>query len=181
MQFVNRLNWYYLLLVVALSIVGVTTFLNGRRPGIYLRAIKEDETPARAIGINVLGWKVGAAGVSALLGAVGGSFYAHMIGVIEPTSMLGMSMMIQVLMCAIVGGVGTSFGPMLGALLLIPATQILRVYLGGSFFGVQFMVYGILLMLFTRWLPGGLASLLPRSWYQSIRPQDAQGGKVLAE
>ena len=105
------------------------------------------------------GAKMGAAAVSAFLVAVGGSFYAQFVSYIDPESVMGFQFSLLMALPAVVGGIGTLWGPMLGAVILIPLTELTRSFIGGSGRGVDLIVYGGLIVAISLARPQGLVGL----------------------
>ncbi|HYU17820.1 MAG TPA: branched-chain amino acid ABC transporter permease [Chloroflexota bacterium] len=113
--------------------------------------------------MGVTRYKLYAIAISAALTAMGGTFYAQYILVIDPESVLPLSLSVLICLVAVLGGVGTIWGPLLGAVVLIPLSEGTRVYLAGSAGGgraVDLMVYGALIVLVAVFQPGGLMALL---------------------
>ncbi len=106
--------------------------------------------------------KMGAAAVSAFLTAVGGSFYAQFVSYIDPESVMGFQFSLLMALPAVLGGIGTLWGPVLGAVILIPLTELTRSFIGGSGRGVDLIVYGTLIVLISLARPDGLVGLFSR-------------------
>ena len=141
----------------------IAAFLvEGSRWGYAWRAVKDDVIAARSLGVRVFPTKMAAAGISGFLTGAGGALYAQYVGYIDPDSVLGSQLSILIALPAVLGGVGTLWGPYLGALVLIPASELSRSYLGGSGRGVDLMLYGLLIMGVALARPQGLLSLIVR-------------------
>ncbi len=158
-------NYYYVIL--GLFVVGmiVTIVIVRRKLGFYFQAIREDEDAAAALGVNVLRYKVIAMAISGALTAVGGSFFAQYFLFIDPTIAFGVSVSVQILLRPIVGGVGTIWGPLVGAALLTPLSELTRAIVRNpppflSFIegraGVDVMLFGAILILVILFMPNGL-------------------------
>jgi branched-chain amino acid transport system permease protein len=106
--------------------------------------------------------KMAAAAVSAFFTAVGGSFYAAFVSYIDPESVMAFQFSLLMALPAVLGGIGTLWGPALGAAILIPMTEVTRSYLGGSGRGIDLIVYGALIMVVALARPQGLVSLFTR-------------------
>ncbi len=150
--------WYVGLGLVAL-VLGVSLWIERSRLGYYLVALREDEDAARSLGVRVVGCKVIAAAISAALTAVAGTFYATFIQYIDPASTTQFELSVQIALVAIVGGMGTALGPLLGAVIVIPLGEVLRASLGG---GPALAVYGLLLVVIVLTAPNGLIAGLRR-------------------
>ena len=99
--------------------------------------------------------------------AIGGTLYAQYITFIDPNTLLNMNLAIEITICVIVGGIGTLFGPLIGAALLVPVAELVRASLGNGIAGVHLVVYGAVLMTVIRFAPDGIVGelktrLLPR-------------------
>ena len=89
-----------------------------------------------------------------------GPIYANYVLFIDPESVLGLPLSIDALLFAFIGGLGSLFGPLLGAVVLVPLTELLRGLLGGRLAGIHLIVYGVILILVMRLAPRGLSGLL---------------------
>ena len=145
--------WYIGLALVGLC-VGTTIAIRRSRLGYYLVALREDEDAARSLGVRVVQCKVIASAISAALTALAGTFYATFVQYIDPASTTQFNISVQIALVAIVGGMGTVIGPVLGALVVVPLGELSRAYLGG---GPALMVYGLLLIVIVLAVPRGIA------------------------
>lgn len=152
MLFQNLWAYWYISLGLLVVTVGVSIGIERSRLGYYLVALREDEDAARSLGVRVVRSKVIAAAVSAALAACAGSVYAAFLQYIDPDSTTRFELSVQIALVAIVGGMGTSFGPILGAAIVIPLGEILRAQVGG---GVALVVYGFLLTVIVLTAPNG--------------------------
>lgn len=163
----SRLPYYFLALALYAVALIATWLLERHRLGYYLRAIREDETAARSVGISVLQHKLAASALSAALTALGGTFYAQYILFIDPDSVFALPLSIRIALIPILGGVGRSYGPLLGAAVLIPLQELTRFRFGGTGSGADLVIYGGLIVLISVLQPGGLAAVgdtLRRAW-----------------
>jgi branched-chain amino acid transport system permease protein len=103
-----------------------------------------------------------AAAVSAFFTAVGGSFYAQFVSYIDPDSVMSFQYSLLMALPAVLGGIGTLWGPALGAAILIPLTELTRSYIGGSGKGIDLIVYGALVIVIALARPEGLISVFAR-------------------
>lgn len=150
--------WYIGLGLLALTL-GVTVAIQQSRLGYFLVALREDEDAARSLGVRVVRSKVAASAISAALTACGGAFYATYIQYIDPSSTTQFEISVQIALVAIVGGLGTTLGPALGALVVVPLAEVLRASLGG---GPALMLYGLTLIVIVLVAPHGMLGLLGR-------------------
>jgi branched-chain amino acid transport system permease protein len=126
------------------------------RIGYYLRAIRDSERAARALGVAAPRYKLVAFMLSAAFTAIAGALYAVMIGFVDPDSGLGILISVKMLIMAALGGAGLLFGPLVGALILVPLEEISNNLLGGQGAGITFVVYGAIIVAIARFLPGGV-------------------------
>ena len=126
-----------------------------------LEAISEDEDAAAAVGINVLREKLRVTIISAALTALGGAIYGQYFMYLNPDTVSGIAVSLQIVFAVIAGGVYSLLGPTVGSLLTQSLTEALRVWFGTNFIGAANTIYGILLMLFIIFMPRGILGLLP--------------------
>jgi branched-chain amino acid transport system permease protein len=141
----------------------VTFEIGRRRFGFYLRAIKASERAARSLGVPVRLTKLKALALSATFTSAAGSLYAVKTGFIDPDSGFGILVSVQMVIVAALGGAGTLFGPLIGALILIPLQTAANTWFGGSGSGLTFILYGGIIVLIARFEPGGLYDLWRRA------------------
>jgi branched-chain amino acid transport system permease protein len=159
-QFHSKLGFCYAALGVLAVVAVVSLAIHRSRLGYVLLAIRENERSAAALGIDVVQGKVIAAAISGALAALVGPVYANYVLFIDPESVLGVPLSIDALLFAFIGGLGSLFGPLLGAVVLVPLTELLRGLLGGRLAGIHLIVYGVILILVMRLAPRGLWGLL---------------------
>jgi branched-chain amino acid transport system permease protein len=159
-QFGSKLGFCYTALGVLAVVSGVILAIHHSRLGYVFLAIRENERSAAALGIDVVQGKVIAAAISGALAALVGPVYANYVLFIDPESVLGVTLSIDALLFSFVGGLGSLFGPLLGAVVLVPLTELLRSLMGGRLAGVHLIVYGVILILVMRLAPQGLWGLL---------------------
>jgi len=155
----SKALYYYVALGLLLLGLGVTRWLERSRHGYYFRAVREDQDAAASLGVNVAREKHRAIAVSAALTALGGTFYAQYIFFIDPESVLPLSLSILICLVAVLGGVGTLWGPVVGAAVLVPLSEYTRVWLGGTGKALDLVIYGALIMLISVLQPAGLVGL----------------------
>lgn len=150
--FDNDWNNYYLVWVSTLAVMLLAVNLTQSRIGRALRAIHDSEVAARVMGVNARILKVQIFTVSAVISAFAGSLYAHVVTFIAPAS-FGFHFSVELLTMVVVGGLGSIYGSFLGAAILTMLPEFLRV-----FQDLDIIVYGLMLILMTMFMPGGLAS-----------------------
>ncbi len=150
----------------------VAQVIRHRRLGFYLIATRERESAARAAGIPTVRVRIYAAAISAALVSILGTFHAMYLTFIEPDAAFNLVFSIQIVLFALVGGIGTVFGPLLGAILLVPITEISRGLLGASALGLHGFVYGVILMLVVVFMPDGIVRVLPQRLRAAMDPEE---------
>src|SRR4029079_11584856 len=118
---------YFLFLGLALAAILIAWQLVHSRVGVYLRAIRDDEEAAAVMGVDTFKWKRVVFAVSAVFAAVAGGFQGHYVGLLSPTPMK-FNEMAMIIVMVIVGGLRTFPGPILGAIAIELATELLRAW-----------------------------------------------------
>lgn len=155
--------FYYALLVTMVAAWCLSMAVVNSRIGYFWRAIREDEDAARALGVEAFRMKLLAVTISGGMTGVAGGWYALMNGSLFPDSVLGMRLSIDLILAPIVGGLGTLFGPILGALIVIPLNEISRdLAQSTGVNGLNLLIYGLLLMVVVVFVPGGCWPWLAR-------------------
>ena len=158
--FSDKLGLYYTALAMVLAAVAVTAWIERNKLGYYLVAVGQDEDAAEAIGVRAPWVKQQANFVSAFFAALAGTLYVQYTYFIQPDTVFGLAISTEAVLVAIVGGVGTLWGPVVGALLLHPIASVTQAQLGGTFAGAQLVVYAIILMAVILAKPSGLVGFL---------------------
>ena len=143
---------YLLLLAIVLTVWAI----NQTRINFFLRAIKNDEDAALCMGVDVFKVKLLIFSISAFFTAIGGGYYGMYNLYIEPDIIFNVDLMIQYIVFAIVGGMATIAGPIIGTIVLLPLTIFFRSWIGGLMAPMGFFVYGILLVIVILLVPGGI-------------------------
>jgi branched-chain amino acid transport system permease protein len=160
MQFEAKSAYYYIALgLLAIGLV-ITWLIEKSWMGYYLVAIGEDEDAAEAIGVNAPSMKRNIYMISAFLTALAGTFYIQYIYFIDPPTAFNFNISIEAALVAIVGGIGTLWGPVIGTILLETASTLLQSWLGSSIGGLQLTVYALILMAVILWRPTGLMGMI---------------------
>ncbi len=176
-------NYYYLFLVLTLLVVFVSARLQHSRVGRAWVAIREDESAARASGVNTRNLKLLAFAMGASFGGIAGSLYASFQGFVSPES-FGLMESIMVLCMVVLGGMGHIRGVVLGAALLVTLPEALR-YIGPLqrwLFGqvhiepsdLRLLLFGVALVVVMRWRPAGL-------WPSAIRHREFAAARATAD
>jgi branched-chain amino acid transport system permease protein len=173
-QFQSRLPFYFIALgLVAASLI-VVRLIEDSRFGAYLVAVRENEEAAKALGVNVVVVKFAAMTVSAAITAAGGGFYAQYFLFVDSGIAYGPWISIEALLAPIIGGVGTVFGPLLGALVVRSLGELTKLVAGDAP-GLDLMIYGSVLILVVAFAPRGIAGMLSdlRAWFRSFKAERA--------
>jgi branched-chain amino acid transport system permease protein len=156
MIFQDKFNYLYIAFGLLLLTLAVSYWIRVSRLGYYLTAVREREDAAQAAGVSNINAKLIAVIISAALTSFIGAFHAMYLTFLEPASMFSLSMAIEIAMFALIGGLGTVAGPLLGTILVVPIAEAARGWLGASANGLHGFVYGTVLVLITLTLPAGL-------------------------
>ncbi|NEW93771.1 branched-chain amino acid ABC transporter permease [Rhodopseudomonas sp. BR0M22] len=167
----SKLPYYYFALVFCCLAWLITWWLQDSKWGYWWRAVKDNPEAAESLGVVVFNSKMGAAAVSAFLTAIGGAFYAMFVSYIDPESVMTFQFSLLMALPAVLGGIGTLWGPVLGAAILIPLTELTRSFVGGSGRGVDLILYGSVIVLISLARPEGLLGLFSRRPASKGAPQ----------
>ncbi len=158
-QFQSRAPFYW----IVLGLVGVSLMLvrviEDSRFGAYLVAVRENEDAAEALGVNTTIVKLGAMTISAAITAAGGCFYAQYFLFVDAGIAYGPWISIEALLAPIIGGVGTVFGPLLGALVVKTLGELAKLATGDAP-GLDLVIYGCVLIVVVAVAPRGIAGIL---------------------
>jgi len=155
----SKTPFYYIVVIIALGAVAATYKMSGTRLGAYLLAIREDIDSAEAIGINTVQARVAALSLSAFFAGVAGGFYAMYFRYIDPDAVFSIALSVEMVFIAVVGGLTTIIGPLIGAIVLVTFGETFReILLVG-----HLILYGIAMMLAIRYMPEGIWGKL-RLW-----------------
>ncbi len=169
MQFGSRAGFVWLMLGLVTLALGITAWLRHSRFGACLQAVRDNEDAARAVGVDPFRVKLVATVLSAALMGAAGAFYVQVFQYIDPGIAYGPHTSVEALVGAIVGGMGTLWGPVLGALGLHILADLTR-NLFGQLPGINMVIYGSVLVLIVMFLPRGIAGLgvfTPGQWLRS--------------
>ena len=156
MQFSDPRAYTVIALVMLLIFVQLTRYVERTRFGMALIAIKQNEAAAEAAGIDTLRWKLKAIALSGAIAGATGAFYSVVLLVVTPPSVFGMLVSAQALTVSMFGGVGTVWGPIIGAAVLIPLGEILHAELGGRYPGIQGVILGVAIITVILLAPEGV-------------------------
>lgn len=168
-QFVERIGFYFLILALTVGSVAIAIWLKHSRFGAQLAAIRENEDAARALGIDVFREKVKVMMLSGAIAGMGGCFFAQYFLYIDPLVAFGIDKSVEMLLVSMIGGAGTVYGPLIGAVLLAGVGDLTRVLTNVQ--GLSLVLYGGLLVVIIAFLPNGLVDL-----FQRLGRRSAKGG-----
>ncbi len=169
-----RERWQYALLmfVFVALVIGVCVALRRSRLGYYLLAVREDEDAARAAGINVLAVKLKGMALSAFLTSLGGTLFAMYLRYIDPPTIFTLPEVgVKFALLSLIGGIGTIWGPLLGAALIVPFENWLRAAFADSLPGMNLAILGLLMVLAALFMKRGVVGAF-ESLMQRVRRKD---------
>jgi branched-chain amino acid transport system permease protein len=153
------LMYYYTILFLTVLAFILCFYLLKSKAGFYWQAIRENEEAAQALGINTFRWKMAAVALSAAMTSVSGVFFAFYYNNLFPEQVFNIGRSIEIILGPIIGGVGTLFGPILGAVMLTALsdglTELLAA-LGWEVPGIKQVFYGVVLLAVIMFLPNGI-------------------------
>ncbi len=182
-DFVSKVPFYYISLLLAIFTIVVTWLLQNSKLGYYVQAIREDQDAAHSLGISLSLYKSIALAISAALTSLAGSFYAIYIKFIDPSTVLSLDLSVQIVLIAIIGGIGTIYGPLIGALVLVPLSEALRsnviaqglincgvvredsgvgIFLKEHLAHAHVLIYGILVVIVILFMPDGVLGFVKK-------------------
>jgi branched-chain amino acid transport system permease protein len=177
---VGKRPFYYAGLAIAILTIAANWAVQHSKLGYYFQAIREDQDAAHSLGINLALYKNVALAISAAFTAFAGGFYAMFVKFIDPNAAFGLGLSVEIVLIAIIGGIGTIIGPVIGAMVLVPLAEILRNPRGLVQIGVLApdssvvtfietylpnahpLVYGILLVVVILFAPEGVVGIIRR-------------------
>ena len=172
-------RWTYLLVAVVLlaGALGLSHVIRNHWFGYSLLALRDNEPAARAAGVPAERLKIAALVLSAMMCALGGTFYAQYNLFIEPQSLFGIGLSLEIVLFAIVGGIGTVYGPAVGALVLYGIAEYTRGLVGLSNVGnLHLIIYAAILLAVVMFLPEGFAGIVRRLRLRPSRPEQETRG-----
>jgi len=152
----GKLPYYYMGLVMALFCIAVNYAVKRSKLGYYLQAIREDQDAAHSLGIPLTLYKNAGLAISAACTALAGSFAAFYIGFIEPQQVFGIDVSVDMVLVALIGGVGTVTGPLVGGIVLVLLNEGLR----AAFEQGHLLVRGVLMIIAILLMPDGVVGVL---------------------
>jgi branched-chain amino acid transport system permease protein len=167
---------FYLSSIVLAVLSFLANYWTARsRFGYYLMAIREDEDTASAVGIDTANYKLRSLLISAFLTALAGAFYGSAFQFIVPDSVLTIDISVQIAIIAMLGGAGTLFGPVIGAVLLVSASELFKNEFGER----HLLIYGTLIVLVVLFLPEGIVGSVQQRLRRQKKPPASSAGSAL--
>ena len=169
-QFQSRVPFYFIALALVAASLIIVRMIEDSRFGAYLVAVRENEDAARALGVDVNAVKLAAMTVSAAITAAAGGFYAQYFLFVDSGIAYGPWISVEALLAPIIGGVGTVFGPLLGALVVKTLGELAKLVTGDAP-GLDLVIYGGVLVLVVAFAPRGIVGLIAdaRRLYRRFR------------
>ncbi|WP_202331422.1 branched-chain amino acid ABC transporter permease [Mesorhizobium sp. L-8-3] len=160
-QFASRAGYFWVVWALALAAFVTVWWIGNSRFGAQLTAVRDNEEAARALGVNAFRVKMGAIVLSGFFSGLAGVFYAQYFLYLDPSIGYGPEISITSLLVPIIGGMGTLFGPLLGAVGVHAISEGTRSFVGEAP-GISLALYGAVLVVMVLFMPRGLAGLLAR-------------------
>jgi len=160
LHFDSVIPFYFIALAWLLITVGIVTYVERNRLGHYLRAICDDQDAAESLGIKSSKVKLVAFIISAMMLSFTGVLFVFQLGFVDPNTFASHNMSVRIAIVAILGGMGTKWGPTVGALVTIPLLELSNAHLqhiGGG--GAGWVMYGLLIVVIVLFKPNGIISL----------------------
>jgi branched-chain amino acid transport system permease protein len=151
----SKVGYFYFVLLMFLLVQLLVQHITRSRLGARFAAIREDEEAASALGVDVFRYKLIAIAISGGVTGIGGAFYGQYYFYADPLIAFGASNSIEMLLAPIIGGAGTVFGPLVGAVVLRVAAEVGQAVTGGAP-GFNLIIYGVFVILIVRYMPDGL-------------------------
>jgi branched-chain amino acid transport system permease protein len=162
----SKLPYYYIALGLLLVTLLASWAIEKSYLGHYFRAIKDEPDAARSLGINLTRYKLVAISASSFLTACGGTLYAQKELFVDPGSVMATSLSVKIALVAILGGVGSLFGPVVGAGILTAIEEATRQIFGGTGRGTDQILYGLLIVVIAVYYPDGVVGAA-RKWLRN--------------
>jgi branched-chain amino acid transport system permease protein len=161
--------------------LSVSIWVKRSRLGYQLVALRDEDQAAESLGVDTSRTKMVGLIISGGLTALGGGIFAQYVLFLEPHSEFSLTTSINLALTSMVGGLGTIVGPAIGSFLLVPLQEFLRVWLGGSFQGLYFVIYGALLILVVMFMPRGILDFFSGPYHSLLARLPVFGGPSPSE
>ena len=178
MQFVKKEPYFYIMLAFFVILLLVTTKIRYSKMGYYFSAIKANQDAAETLGVNTSKYKLYAQFIAVAFTAIGGAFYGELVLFLDPARILSYGFSLEIVLYAIVGGLGTLWGPAVGAFILYPVSEFLRVQFGDAG-SLSKAFYAVIFMVVVFFMPQGifpaLKKLITELFYKLKQKKEAKG------
>jgi len=164
MQFDSPIYYHYFVFVLVMIAILYMNWFRKSRLGYQLRAITANEDVAESLGINIHWVKVKTYCITGIFAGMGGAFYTVYYNYIDPFSVMHLELSIMIALMTMIGGAGSMWGPIIGAMILIPLDRYLGAWLGGrGIIGVDFMIYALMVMIISAYEPKGIWGIIEKA------------------
>ena len=160
MNFRDKEPYCYIALILLLCCLFASYKLSQSRAGYYFRAIRDEPQAAVSLGVDINKYKTIAYMFSAAFCAMAGTVYACYTMYIDPDSVLKSTLSTQICLVAVLGGIGTLPGPIIGSAVLLSVSEFMRLKLSGSGNALDLLLYGIFIILFAVFQPNGIMGIV---------------------
>jgi branched-chain amino acid transport system permease protein len=159
-NFAFESRWAYMAaaFVLMIAVYAITRWMHRGRLGLYLLAVRDDQSAAESMGVQPVKVKLMVTMISAALTSIGGFLYAQYILFLDPPSVFSINISVQIALYSLIGGLGTPLGPIVGSMIMTPLDGILSTFLGG---GPRLLIYGAVLL--------GVVLLAPQGVVGAVR------------
>jgi len=170
LQFSSKLVWFYVIFAFWLGGLWIWSRVDRSMARLALEAISQEEEAAASVGMNITRLKLGVTLVSALMTCLGGALYAQYQLYVNPETVSGISISLQMVFGAIAGGMFVRLGPTVGAAFTLLLAEGLRLALGHDIHGLDGTIYGLMLVLFIIFMPKGILGAATGAWQRRSGP-----------
>jgi len=164
LQFADREVFFYIMLAFWLAGLWIWRLVDRSMARSAMLAISQEEDAAASVGINVTRTKLGITLISAAMTAMGGALYGQYQMYINPETVSGIAISLQIVFAVIAGGMFVQLGPTVGALITLLLAESLRVLVGHEVHGLDGTIYGLMLVLFIIYMPKGVLGKILEVW-----------------
>ena len=164
LQFSSKLVWFYIIFAFWLGGLWVWSRVDRSMARLALEAISQEEEAAASVGMNITRLKLGVTMLSALMTCLGGALYAQYQLYVNPETVSGIGISLQMVFGAIAGGMFVRLGPTVGAAFTLLLAEVLRLALGHDIHGLDSTLYGLMLVLFIIFMPKGILGAAQEAW-----------------
>ena len=174
MTWADKRPYLYIGLAMLTGLLCLIHWLQRTKAGKYWVAIRENDTAAETLGVDTARYKMYAMLLCGAMGGMGGTLYAQYTTFIDPNLVFGLPLNFEFIMPVLIGGKGTILGPLLGASVLKPLSEIIRSTFGNARAGLYLMIYGVLLVVTIIYLPDGVVGLARRLYDKKVKKEQKE-------